>query len=161
MVAPLRTHFGRRTSYQWTWKFVVVVMLGNTGRSRMVRSKSPWTSLWFLLIWTIWKSHLHNQTIICEDQEGYQDHYKTKGKKKSRYVITNVSLKYLSRIIKKFQKLPYEGYVQKRSKHESTDSYFNIVIQLDNCMMRLNLHIGPVKTQRANMKKMNNSEMSM
>ena len=43
-------------------------------------------------------------------------------KKKARYSITNASLKDICRNIKKFEKLPYEGYVHKRSKHEPTDS---------------------------------------
>ena len=50
-------------------KIVVVIMLGNTGRSRTVSSTSPWTSLCSLIIWTRWKSHLQNQKIIWEDQE--------------------------------------------------------------------------------------------
>ena len=33
-------------------KIVVVTTLGNTGRSRMVRSTSPWTYLWILVFWT-------------------------------------------------------------------------------------------------------------
>ena len=48
----------------------------------------------------------------------------SKKNKKTRYAITNVSMKYLSEIIKESEKLPYEGYVQKRPKHEPTDIYF-------------------------------------
>ena len=48
---------------------------------------------------------------------------RSKKKKKKRYASTNVSMKYLSKIIKDFEKFPYEGYVQKRPKHEPTDSY--------------------------------------
>ena len=40
------------------------------------------------------------------------------------YNITNVSLKDISKIIKEFKDLYYEGYVQKRSKHVPTDSEF-------------------------------------
>ena len=50
-------------------KIVVIVMLGNTERSRVVASMSPWTSLWNLTVWTIWESHLHIQKIIWEGQE--------------------------------------------------------------------------------------------
>ena len=42
--------------------------------------------------------------------------------KKARYAISNVSMKDLSKIIKEFGKLPYEGYVRKRPKNEPTDS---------------------------------------
>ena len=81
--------------------------------------------------------------------------------KKARYTITNVSLKNIYRIIKEFEKLPYEGYVQKRFKHLPTDIQFYLAIQLAKCMMRLNLHIGPVRTQMTTTQDMNNSEMSM
>ena len=37
-------------------------------------------------------------------------------KKKARYEITNVSMKDFPNMIKKFEKLPYEGYARKRPK---------------------------------------------
>ena len=40
-----------------------------------------------------------------------QDHWKVKEEEKSRYAITNVGMKDISKIIKRFEKLPYEGYV--------------------------------------------------
>ena len=40
------------------------------------------------------------------------------------YAITNVSKKDISNIIKEFEILPYKGYVQKRLKHEPTNSYY-------------------------------------
>ena len=43
-------------------------------------------------------------------------------KKKAIYDITNISLKDLSEIIKKFEYLPYEVYASKRYKHVRTDS---------------------------------------
>ena len=46
----------------------------------------------------------------------------SKKDKKARYTIINVSLKDISKIIKKFENFPYEGYVRKRSKYERTDS---------------------------------------
>ena len=58
-------------------------------------------------------------------------------------------MKYISKIIKKFEKLPYKGYVRKRPKHEPTDSYFFLSIQIAKCMMRddaLKLDIDPVRT---------------
>ena len=42
---------------------------------------------------------------------------RSKKNKKARYVITNVSMKELSNIIKEFEKLPYTGCVWKRPKH--------------------------------------------
>ena len=53
-----------------------------------------------------------------------------RSKKKARYDITHVIIKNISNIIKEFGKLPYEGYVRKRSKYIPTDSYFYIVRQL-------------------------------
>ena len=47
---------------------------------------------------------------------------RSKKKKNPSYVITNGSLKDISKIITEFEKLPYEGYVRKRSKHVPTDS---------------------------------------
>ena len=40
-----------------------------------------------------------------------------KKKKKARYAITNVGLKHISKIIKKFENFPYEGHVWKRPKN--------------------------------------------
>ena len=84
----------------------------------------------------------------------------SKKKKKERYAITNVSLKDISKILKEFEYLPYEGYVRKRSKHVSTDSYFYLARQLANFMMKFSMHVSPVRTQMANRQKMNNSYMS-
>ena len=55
--------------------------------------------------------------------------------KKARYDITNVSMKDLSIIITKIEKLPYKSYVQKRPKYEYTDSYFYQSRNLAKCMM--------------------------
>ena len=63
--------------------------------------------------------------------------------KKASYSIRNVSKKDLSKIIREFEKLPYESYEKKRPKHEPTDSYFYLARQLAKCMMRadaLNWH---------------------
>ena len=70
-------------------------------------------------------------------------------KKNARYDITNFSMKGLSNIIKEFEKLPYKGYVRNSPKHEPTDSYFYIAIQIAKCMMRahaFNLRVDPVRT---------------
>ena len=56
--------------------------------------------------------------------------------KKSRYAITNVSMKDISKIIRESEKLPYKGYVSKRPKHEPTDSYFYLSRQIEKCMVR-------------------------
>ena len=53
-------------------------------------------------------------------------------------------------MIKDFEKSPYKGYVQKRPKHEPTNSYFYIARQLAKCMMRydaINSYIDPVRTK--------------
>ena len=73
--------------------------------------------------------------------------FKTKSRlykyNKSRYAIRNVIKKDIYKIIRefeKFEKLPYE---RKRPKHEPTNSYFSLSIQLPKCMMRddaLNWH---------------------
>ena len=42
--------------------------------------------------------------------------------KKSRYAIGNISKKYLSKIIREFEKLPNETYENKRPKNEPTES---------------------------------------
>ena len=69
--------------------------------------------------------------------------------KKARYAIRNVIKKDLSKIIREFEKLPYESYEKKRPKHEPTDSYFYPARQLPKYMMRtdaLNLYGYPVRT---------------
>ena len=43
--------------------------------------------------------------------------------KKARFAINEVSIKDLSNIMKEFKDFPYEGYVKKRYKHMSTESY--------------------------------------
>ena len=83
-----------------------------------------------------------------------------KKNRKARYSITKTSLKDIYKIIKGFENLPYEGYVQKRSKKESTDSYFYLSRHLANFTMRLNSHVGYVRTQMTNTQKMNNSDIS-
>ena len=73
--------------------------------------------------------------------------FKTKAKsqkyKNTGYAIRNVSKTDLSKIIKEFEKIEKLPYEKKRPKHESTDSYFHLSIQLEMCMMRsdnLNWH---------------------
>ena len=50
--------------------------------------------------------------------------------------------------------------MRKRSRHEPTDSYFYVSRQLVKSIMRLNLHVGPVRTQMTNTQKMNIYEMN-
>ena len=66
---------------------------------------------------------------------GLKTNVRSNKNKKERYAINNVSMKCLLYIIMGFEKLPYKGYVQKRSKHEPTDSYFYLAIHIDKCMM--------------------------
>ena len=64
--------------------------------------------------------------------------------KRARYAIGNVSKKELSKIIREFEKLPYESYDKKSTKHEPTNNYFYPSRHLEKCMMisdALNLHI--------------------
>ena len=42
-------------------------------------------------------------------------------------------------MIKEFRDLTHKGSVRKRTKRKSSDSYFYLARQLENCMMR-NLH---------------------
>ena len=74
---------------------------------------------------------------------GLKDKARTKKYKKDRYAIGNVRKKELSKIIREFEKLPYQTYEREMQKHEPTDSYFYLAIQLAKCMMRadaLNWH---------------------
>ena len=56
--------------------------------------------------------------------------------KKARYVIGNVSMKDLSDIIKKFEKIGKEPYVKRIPKHEPTSRYYHLVRCIAECMMR-------------------------
>ena len=49
---------------------------------------------------------------------------RSKKRSKSRYAITNVSLKNILKVIKESEDFTSEGYVRERSKHEPTKSYF-------------------------------------
>ena len=60
--------------------------------------------------------------------------------KKARYAIGNVSEKDLSEIIKEFEKIGKVSYEKRIPKHEPTSSYFHLVRQLANCMMRSDEH---------------------
>ena len=54
------------------------------------------------------------------------------------------------KIIKEFEKLPFESYEKKRPKNEPTDSYFYLARHLAKFMMRsgdFTLHVYPVRTE--------------
>ena len=55
---------------------------------------------------------------------GFKSKIRPQKLKKARYAIGNFSKKDLSKIIREFEKLPYEIYEKKRPNHEPTDSYF-------------------------------------
>ena len=96
------------------------------------------------------KDHLGRSRKGLITSMGINTNIISKKCRKSRYDITNVSIKYLSKIIKKFEKLPYNGYVRKRTKKEPTNSYFYIAIHIAKSMMRtdtLNSHIDLVRTE--------------
>ena len=60
--------------------------------------------------------------------------------KKGRYANGNVSEKDISKIIKEFEKIGKLPYEKKILKHDPTPSYFNLVMQLEKCMMRSDEH---------------------
>ena len=75
--------------------------------------------------------------------------------KKTRYATRNFIKKELSKIIREFEKLPYESYERKRPKHDPNDSYFYLARQLAKCMLRadaLNSENHPVRTEITDMK---------
>ena len=81
---------------------------------------------------------------------GLKDKARPNKCKKARYAIGNFSKKDISKIIREFEKLPYESYERKSPKHECTDSYFYLARQIAKCIMRddsLNLHVYPVRTE--------------
>ena len=81
-----------------------------------------------------------------------KDKARPKKYKKARYSIRNVSKKDLSNIIMEIVKLPFESDEKKSPKHEPTEGYFYLEIQLAKCTMRadaLNLHIYPIRTETA------------
>ena len=70
--------------------------------------------------------------------------------KKARYYIGHVSMKDLSKIIREFEKFSYKSYEMRRPKHDSTDSYFYLLRQIMECMIRadaLHLENYPVRTE--------------
>ena len=67
--------------------------------------------------------------------QGLKDKSRPKKYKKSRYAIRNFSKKDLSKMIREFEKLPYESYNRKRPRHEPTDRYFYLARHLEKCMM--------------------------
>ena len=61
----------------------------------------------------------------------------------ARFAIRNVSKKDIFKIIREFKKFETLLFEKKRPKHEPTDSYFYLAIQLVKCMMKsdtLNWH---------------------
>ena len=109
-------------------KTLVATMLGNTERLTMARSTPHWTYRWF--------GSLDKMKITSLDPINYlgisgkglitslglKTIVRSKKNKMSRYAINTVSIMYLSKIIKEFEKFPYEGYVNKSPKQEPTDT---------------------------------------
>ena len=59
-------------------------------------------------------------------------------------------MKDLSKNIKEFEKLPYDGYVRERPKHETTAGYFYLTRHLAKFMMRsddFNFHVEPARKE--------------
>ena len=91
---------------------------------------APWKSRWNFTVWKRWKWNLQSQNKNVKIRKGVDYLYGSHGQskvtkyKKARYSIRNVSKKDLSKIIREFEKLPYESYERKRPKNEPADSYF-------------------------------------
>ena len=106
-------------------------MLINIGKARMVRSTSPWKSLWIFLSRQD-ENRIFRAKILFEDiwkerlitSLGIKTIRRSQEKKKARYGIPNVSMMDIYKIIKEYEKFPNKGYVRKRSKNVPTDSYF-------------------------------------
>ena len=69
--------------------------------------------------------------------------------KKARYAIRNVSMKELSNIIKEFEKIVKVPYVKSIPKHETTSSYYHLLVCITECMMRSDEHNRPVNVSYA------------
>ena len=106
------------------------------------------------------KDYLGRKGNVLITYLGLKTIIRSKKNKKSSDSITNVSLKNISKIIKTFKKLTSEGYTNKRPSNLPIESYLYLSIHLAKCIMRLNMKVGPVRTQMTNTQKMNNSEMS-
>ena len=63
-------------------------------------------------------------------------------------------MKYISKINKDFERLPYKGYVRKRMKNEPTDSYFYLISDISKFTIRsgaFNLHDDHVRIEMTGM----------
>ena len=89
---------------------------------------SPWTSHQSL---TVWKDENHifrvkkkigNISKGVDYLTGFQDQSRVAKIKKARYAIGNVSKKYLSKIIREFEKFDKLPSEKKSPEHEPTDS---------------------------------------
>ena len=67
---------------------------------------------------------------------GFKAKVRPNNYKKARYTIINVSKKDFLKIIKEFEKLPYESYDKNRPKHDPTYRYFYLTRQIAKCTMR-------------------------
>ena len=70
------------------------------------------------------KDHLGRSGKGLINSMGFKTKERPKKYKKIRYAIGDVSKKDLSKIIREFEKLPYESYERKNPKNKVTDSYF-------------------------------------
>ena len=142
-------------SHRWIWDILVIVMLGNTWRSRMVRSTSPWAYLLNLVVFKRLKSHLQNQKIIWEDQRKCWLHLWVSRPLEGQKKIKIKGMPLLMSVWREFIILWRSLRnclinVRKRPKHEPTDINFYQSRHLDKCMMRddtFNLHVDPEITE--------------
>ena len=70
------------------------------------------------------KDNLGRSGKVLVTSLGLKSKARPKKYKNSRYAIKNVSIKFLSKIIREFEKHSYKRYERRGPKHEPTDSYF-------------------------------------
>ena len=137
----------------------------NVGKHRHIKGSDKYVTLDILL-----KFYILDKMIIKYSESkvklgrpvkglitslGIKSETRPKKYKKARYSIGNVSKKDLSKIIREFEKLPYESCEKKSPKNKPNDSYFYLAIQLAKCTMRadaLNSDNYPVRTEPAGTK---------
>ena len=74
------------------------------------------------------------------NRSGSQYQSKVEKYEKERYAIGNVSMKDLSNIVKKFEKIGKVPYVKRIPKHEPNSSHYHLVRCIAECMMRSDKH---------------------
>ena len=107
-------------------------MLGNTGKSRMVKIISLWSFIWSLIVLTRGKLPLQNQGIIGISGKGMNTSLalRTKSpnkKQKARISITGINNQDFRNFLKRFNNSPCLGYKLKHVNNEPTQDYFFLI----------------------------------